>query len=147
MQMGTSMRISKPTAAPPPRMSPWRTCLRSWTKPRRNSLMQGSSADGSTQKKKKKMDGGGERRRVRVLVVDDHTMFREGLASMLASSYGDEVEIVGKTNLGEDAVALAHENNPDVLIMQVDKTLKQAKDTLKQIREGSSSSSGPKVVI
>src|SRR5215203_4152852 len=69
---------------------------------------------------------------------------------MLASSYGDEVEVVGKTNTGQEAVALAHENNPDVLIMEVDKTLKKAKDTLKQIRkgrEGSSSSSGPKVII
>jgi DNA-binding NarL/FixJ family response regulator len=85
---------------------------------------------------------------VKVLLADDHTMFRQGLAGMLASSYGDEVEVVGKTNTGQDAVALAHENNPDVLIMQVDKTLKQAKDTLKQISEGSSSSSsGPKVVI
>ena len=106
-----------------------------------------SSDDGSIGKTQ-----GGEqrRRRVKVLLADDHTMFREGLAGMLASSYGDEVEVVGKTNTGQEAVALAHENKPDVLIMEVDKTLKKAKDTLKQIRkgrEGSSSSSGPKVVI
>jgi DNA-binding NarL/FixJ family response regulator len=111
--------------------------------------MQGSSADGSTQKKK--MDGRGERRRVRVLVVDDHTMFREGLASMLASSYGDEVEIVGKTNIGGEAVTLAQEKEPDVITMQVDRTLKKARNTLKQMREGSSSSSSssspPKVII
>jgi DNA-binding NarL/FixJ family response regulator len=108
--------------------------------------MQGSSADGSTQEKK---DGRGERRRVRVLVVDDHTMFREGLASMLASSYGDEVEIVGKTNIGGEAVTLAQEKEPDVITMQVDRTLKKARNTLKQMREGSSSSSSspPKVII
>src|SRR5215203_368172 len=88
-------------------------------------------------------------RQVKVLLADDHTMFREGLAGMLASSYGDEVEVVGKTNTGQQAVALAQENNPDVLIMQVDKTLKKAKNTLKQIPEGreGSSSSGPKVII
>jgi DNA-binding NarL/FixJ family response regulator len=103
-----------------------------------------SSADGSTQKKK---DGRAERRRVKVLVVDDHTMFREGIAGMLTSSYGDEVEIVGKTDIGEDAVALAQEKEPDVITMQVDRTLKKAKDTLKQMREGSSSSSPPKVII
>src|SRR5215203_4305522 len=68
---------------------------------------------------------------------------------MRASSYGDEVEVVGKTNTGQEAVALAQENNPNVLIMQVDKTLKKAKNTLKQIREGreGSSSSVPKVII
>src|SRR5215217_1340963 len=90
-------------------------------------------------------DGQERRRRVKVLLADDHTMFREGLAGMLASSYADEVEVVGKTDTGEEAVALAREKNPDVVIMQVDKTLRKARETLKQIREGSSSS--PKVII
>src|SRR5215213_831441 len=81
------------------------------------------------------------RRRVKVLLADDHTMFREGLAGMLASSYTDEVEVVGKTKIGEAAIALAREKNPEVIIMQVDRTLNKAKDTLKQMREGSSSSS------
>jgi DNA-binding NarL/FixJ family response regulator len=85
------------------------------------------------------------RRRVKVLLADDHTMFREGLAGMLASSYGDAVEVVGKTKIGEEAVALAREKNPDVIVMQVDMTLKKARDTLKQMREGSSSP--PKVII
>jgi DNA-binding NarL/FixJ family response regulator len=83
---------------------------------------------------------------VRVLVADDHTMFREGLAGLLASSsYGVEVEVVGKTKIGEEAIALAREKNPDVIIMQVDRILKKAKDTLEQMREGSSSP--PKIVI
>jgi DNA-binding NarL/FixJ family response regulator len=77
---------------------------------------------------------------LKVLVADDHTMFREGLA-------GDEVEVVGKTNTGQEAVDLAKEKEPDVITMQVDKTLNKAKDTLKQIRDGSSSSSPPKVII
>jgi DNA-binding NarL/FixJ family response regulator len=85
-------------------------------------------------------------RQVKVLLADDHTMFRQGLAGMLASSYADEVEVVGKTDTGEEAVALAQEKNPDVVIMQVDRTLEKAKDTLKQIREGSSSSP-TKVII
>ena len=83
---------------------------------------------------------------MRVLLVDDHTMFREGLAGMLASSYGDEVEVVGKTKLGKEAVKAALEEDPDVIIMQVDRTLKKAKDALMRMREGSSSSP-PKVVV
>jgi DNA-binding NarL/FixJ family response regulator len=83
---------------------------------------------------------------VRVLVADDHTMFREGLAGLLASSsYGVEVEVVGKTKIGEEAIALAREKNPDVIIMQVDRILKKAKDTLEKMREGSSSP--PKIII
>lgn len=41
---------------------------------------------------------------------------------------------------------MAREKNPDVLIMQVDRTLKKAKDTLERMREGSASSP-PKVII
>jgi DNA-binding NarL/FixJ family response regulator len=96
-----------------------------------------------------KTNDGGERRRRRtkVLLVDDHTMFREGLAGMLtSSSYGDEVEVVGKTGLGEEAVKVVLEEDPDVIIMQVDRTLKKAKDALMRMREGSSSSP-PKVII
>jgi DNA-binding NarL/FixJ family response regulator len=104
------------------------------------------SRDGSRDGSTGNTDGEGRGRRVRVLVADDHTMFREGMAGLLASSsYGDEVEVVGKTKIGEEAVALAQQKNPDVIIMQVDKTLKKAKDTLKQMREGSSSP--PKIII
>jgi CheY-like chemotaxis protein len=75
-----------------------------------------------------KMDEGAERRRprrVKILLADDHTMFREGVAGMLATSYGDHVEVVGKTKIGEEAVALAHKEDPDVIIMQVDRTVKK----------------------
>src|SRR5215217_4250036 len=105
--------------------------------------MKSSTKDGSTGEAQGRRQQ--RQRQVKVLLADDHTMFREGLAGMLASSYEDEVEVVGKTDTGEEAVALAREKNPDVVIMQVDKTLRKARDTLKQIREGSSSS--PKVII
>jgi DNA-binding NarL/FixJ family response regulator len=72
-------------------------------------------------------------------------MFREGIARILASSYMEEVEVVGKTDTGEEAVALAQKERPDVVIMQVDEDLKKANDSLKQMREGSSSP--PKVII
>src|SRR5215213_10019403 len=85
--------------------------------------------------------------RVKVLLADDHTMFREGLAGMLASSYGDHVEVVGKTKIGEEAVAAARQEDPDVIIMQVDRTLKKAKETLIRMREGSTKTSPPKVII
>src|SRR5215211_7027457 len=84
--------------------------------------------------------------RVKVLLADDHTIFREGLAGMLASSYGDHVEVVGKTKIGEEAVAVARQVDPDVIIMQVDRILKKTTDTLMRMREGSKTSP-PKVII
>jgi DNA-binding NarL/FixJ family response regulator len=82
--------------------------------------------------------------RVKVLLSDDHTMFREGLARMLVSSYRDQVEVVGKTKIGEEGVALAQDKKPGVIIMQVDRTLKKAKDTLERMRR---EWSPPKVII
>ena len=92
-------------------------------------------------------EGESTRKRVKVLLADDHTMFREGLAGMLASSYPDQLEVVGKTSIGEEAVAVAKEKDPDVVVMQVDLTLEKARNTLNQMREGSEASAPPNVVI
>src|SRR5215203_3700137 len=79
---------------------------------------------------------------IRVLLADDHTMFRQGLASILASYGGMEV-IAEVPNDGE-ALKLARELSPDVVIMQVQIPFERAKQTLKAMR---SFPDPPKVVI
>jgi len=79
---------------------------------------------------------------IRVLLADDHTMFREGMAGLLAS-YGG-IEVVGETTNDEGALLLAQENKPDLVIMQVQMPFERAKEALRKIREVSPS---PKVVI
>ncbi len=79
---------------------------------------------------------------VRVLLADDHTMFREGLAKVLAS-YGG-IEVVAETTNDEGAVALASEHKPDVVIMQAQLPLERAQEALDQMR---GISPPPKVVI
>jgi CheY-like chemotaxis protein len=69
---------------------------------------------------------------IRVLLADDHTMFREGLARILASYGGMEV-IAEVPNDGE-TLKLAHELSPDVVIMQVQMPFERAKQTLKAMR-------------
>jgi len=54
---------------------------------------------------------------IRVLIVDDHDIVREGLAELL-SNYG-EIEIVGQASDGVTALALARELQPDVMLMDV----------------------------
>ena len=56
--------------------------------------------------------------RIRVLLADDHTMFRQGLKEMLSTD--GEIEIVGEADNGRDAVALARESKPDVVILDVE---------------------------
>src|SRR5918997_1929616 len=74
---------------------------------------------------------------VRVHLADDHTMFREGLESIL-TSHGDDIEVVGRSSTGgEDALALIEENKPDVVITQIDVNLKRAQEVLSKIPSAS----------
>lgn len=54
---------------------------------------------------------------VRLLIVDDHPVYRDGLAGLLAR-YPD-VEVVGTGASGEDAIRLAGELSPDVVVMDL----------------------------
>ena len=54
---------------------------------------------------------------LRVLVADDHPVFRKGLSALLASL--PEAEVVGEAADGEQAVALAAALAPDVIVMDL----------------------------
>jgi len=54
---------------------------------------------------------------VRVLVVDDHQLFREGVRALLDSL--DGIEVVGEAANGSEALALAEGALPDVVLMDV----------------------------
>jgi DNA-binding NarL/FixJ family response regulator len=79
---------------------------------------------------------------IRVLLADDHTMFRQGLARILAS-YGG-VEVVADLPNDEEALRLARELSPDVFIMQVQIPFGRAVATLEALR---ALPDPPKVVI
>lgn len=89
------------------------------------------------------MQGRSEADPIKVLLADDHTMFREGIASVLAD-YGG-VEIVGQTDNDEGAVELVRQTRPDVVLMQVQMPIPRAKENLRRMRE--SADPAPKVVI
>jgi len=54
---------------------------------------------------------------IRVILVDDHSVFREGLCSLLRIE-GD-IEVVGQAADGEEAIGLVQALRPDVVIMDV----------------------------
>jgi DNA-binding NarL/FixJ family response regulator len=54
---------------------------------------------------------------LRVLIADDHPVFRQGLRAVLAEA--DGVEVVGEAASGEEAVAAAVELQPDVVAMDL----------------------------
>lgn len=55
--------------------------------------------------------------RIRVMVVDDHSMVREGLKVFLSTS--DDIEVVGEAANGAEAVDLCPRLEPDVVLMDV----------------------------
>ncbi|MEV5575855.1 response regulator transcription factor [Spirillospora sp. NPDC052269] len=54
---------------------------------------------------------------IRVLIADDQVMIRDGLAALLSSD--PEIEVVGQAGNGREAVDLARELAPDVVVMDI----------------------------
>src|SRR3970282_977712 len=54
---------------------------------------------------------------IRVLVADDHPLFREGVAHTLASE--PDITVVGQAATGEEALHMARDRLPDVLLMDI----------------------------
>jgi DNA-binding NarL/FixJ family response regulator len=55
--------------------------------------------------------------KIKVLIADDHRLFAEALAAILATD--DRFEVVGQAHDGEKAVALAAAEHPDVVLMDI----------------------------
>lgn len=55
---------------------------------------------------------------IKVLLVDDHALFRDGLASMLSLS--EDFVVVGEASNGREALHQAEQLQPDVILMDID---------------------------
>jgi DNA-binding NarL/FixJ family response regulator len=54
---------------------------------------------------------------IRVLIADDHTLFREGLRALLASV--PDVDVVGEAASGQETLIQVAERQPDVVLMDI----------------------------
>jgi DNA-binding NarL/FixJ family response regulator len=54
---------------------------------------------------------------IRVLIADDHPLFRDGMRGLLGSL--PDMEVVGEASSGEQAIELARELQPDVILMDI----------------------------
>lgn len=55
--------------------------------------------------------------KIRVLLVDDHTVVRQGLRALLTADGG--IEIIGESENGREAIELACRTTPDVVVMDL----------------------------
>ena len=69
--------------------------------------------------------------RPRILLADDHTMFAQGLQSLLE----DEFELVGTVADGQALVETAHELDPDVIVVDISMPLLNGFDAVRQLKK------------
>lgn len=55
--------------------------------------------------------------KIRILLTDDHTMFRQGVRTLLAAE--PDMEVAGEASNATDAVTMAEELRPDVVLMDI----------------------------
>ena len=72
------------------------------------------------------------KRTIRVLLVDDHAMVRQGLRTLLESY--DDVDVVGDAANGEEAVALVEQLRPTVVVMDINMPRMNGIEATRQIR-------------
>lgn len=69
---------------------------------------------------------------LRVLIIDDHTLFREGLQGLLAR-HG--IEVVASLGDGQEGMRLAHELRPDVLLLDMRMPVMDGLSILRQLQQ------------
>ena len=57
------------------------------------------------------------RPKCRIVIVDDHTLFREGLRTILEME--EDIEVVADAENAEDIVELVWQTKPDVLLLDI----------------------------
>lgn len=72
-------------------------------------------------------------RAISVVLVDDHTLFREGLAELLASDTA--LHVVAQGSDGADALILVGQHRPDVVLVDVEMPGPGARETVSRLRQ------------
>jgi two-component system response regulator NreC len=71
--------------------------------------------------------------RIRVLLTDDHTLFRQGIRTLLSGE--PDIEVAGEAANASDAVVLARQARPDVVLMDIGMAGMSSFEATRQIRK------------
>jgi len=80
---------------------------------------------------------------IKVLVVDDHPLLRAGIVGLVDDE--DDLEVIGQAGNGKEAVALAAELAPDVILMDLRMPVMDGAEATRQIAR--SGPSAPRVLV
>lgn len=70
---------------------------------------------------------------IRILLVDDHTLFRSGLKALLSRQ--DDFEVVGEASDGLEGVKQAEQLQPDLVLLDLDMPVMNGTEALAQMME------------
>lgn len=70
--------------------------------------------------------------KIRILLVDDHTILRDGLRALLESE--PDLKVIGEAEDGRQAVTLACQQEPDVVLMDISMPLLNGLEATRQIK-------------
>ena len=71
--------------------------------------------------------------KIRVLIADDHTMVRQGIKQILELE--NDMTVIAQAPNGEEAIKLAKECNPDVILMDINMPGMNGLQAIKEIKE------------
>ncbi|MCP4140167.1 MAG: response regulator transcription factor [Chloroflexi bacterium] len=69
---------------------------------------------------------------IRVVVVDDHTLFRRGLVSLLTVMQG--IQVVGEASNGKESLEIISRTKPDLVLLDVNMPVMDGVETVKALR-------------
>ena len=68
---------------------------------------------------------------IRIVLIDDHTLFRSGIKALLARQ--EDFEVIGEASDGFSGVKLVEQQQPDVVLLDLDMTVMNGREALAQI--------------
>jgi DNA-binding NarL/FixJ family response regulator len=71
--------------------------------------------------------------KIRVLLTDDHTLFRQGIRTLLSAE--QDIEVAGEAANAADAVSVARQQHPDIVLMDIGMTGMSSFEATRQIRK------------
>ena len=73
--------------------------------------------------------------KIRIIIADDHPIFRGGLRQIISAD--ESIEIIGEADNGEKALEIIHELKPDIAVLDIDMPKKTGLDVLRELKDSS----------
>lgn len=70
--------------------------------------------------------------KIKIIIADDHHIFRKGILSIVAED--DSIEVLGEASNGEEALRLIEDKKPDIAILDIDMPLLSGLDVARKIK-------------